>query len=147
MTGHAQTVTDTLKPLHISTDLKKMIRFSGYMQPPRVRLIISDSIKFNGVQTVREPAISDFMRMSQAEEDKYRKQMEAVYKPLREEQQRIIESGAGKGTFRYGATLGYPNPFTRPTELLNPNTHQEDKSQAWKAKEAEIMKKYEQPDK
>jgi hypothetical protein len=94
---------------------------------------------------VKQLTIKQFMKMTQAEEDKYKKLMETVYKPLLEEQQRIIESGVGKGTIKYDATLGYPNPFTMPTELLNPNTHTEDKYQSWQAKEAEVMKKYERP--
>lgn len=147
MEAKAQNVIDTIKPLHISTDLKKMIRFSGYVPPRRSGLIISDSLKFNGIQTVKQLTINQFMKMTQAEEDKYNKLMEAIYKPLIEEQRRIIESGVGKGTIKYDATLGYPNPFTMPTELLNPNTHTEDKFESWKDKETEMLKKYELPDK
>ncbi|GAT62457.1 hypothetical protein [Paludibacter jiangxiensis] len=145
MEAKAQNVIDTVKPLHISTDLKKMIRFSGYVPPRRSGLIISDSIKFNGIQTVKQLTINQFMKMTQAEEDKYKKLMEAIYKPLLEEQRRIIESGVGKGTFHYNAKVGYQDPMKMPTELLNENTHTEDKYQSWQAKEAEVMKKYERP--
>jgi hypothetical protein len=145
MEAKAQNVIDTVKPLHISTDLKKMIRFSGYVPPRRSGLIISDSIKFNGIHTVKQLTINQFMKMTQAEEDKYKKLMEAIYKPLLEEQRRIIESGVGKGTFQYNAKVGYQDPMKMPTELLNENTHTEDKYQSWQAKEAEVMKKYERP--
>lgn len=149
MVLHAQNIEilDTIKPLHINPDLKKMIRFSGYMQPRNSKLSISDSIKFEGIHTVKQLTIEQFLKMTQAEEDRHNKLMEAIYKPLREEQQRIIESGVGKGTIKYDAALGYPNPFTMPTELLNPNTHTEDKFESWKDKETEMLKKYELPNK
>lgn|GEM_PF-2422988 len=140
-------VLDTIKPLHISPDLKKMIRFSGYMQPRNSKLSVSDSIKFEGIHTVKQLTIGQFLKMTQAEEDRHNKLMEAIYKPLREEQQRIIESGVGTGSVKYDAALGYPNPFTMPTELLNPNTHTEDKFGSWKEKEEEMLKKYERPNK
>ncbi|MBP1640556.1 MAG: hypothetical protein H6Q17_2139 [Bacteroidetes bacterium] len=149
MEVYAQNVSviDTIKPLHISTDLKKMIRFSGYMQPRNSKLSISDSIKFDGIHTVQLITIDRFMKMTQVEEDRYNKLMEAIYKPLREELRQIIESGVGKGIFHYNAKLGYQNPMKMPTELLNENTHKEDKFQSWKDKETEILKKYEIPNK
>jgi hypothetical protein len=140
-------VLDTIKPLHISPDLKKMIRFSGYMQPRNSKLSVSDSIKFEGIHTVKQLTIGQFLKMTQAEEDRYNKLMETIYKPLREEQQRIIESGVGKGTFQYNAKLGYQDPMKMPTELLNENTHTEDKFGSWKEKETEMLKKYELPGK
>ena len=140
-------VLDTIKPLHISSDLKKMIRFSGYVQPRNSKLSVSDSIKFEGIHTVKQLTIDQFLKMTQAEEDRHNKLMEAIYKPLREEQQRIIESGVGKGTFHYNAKLGYQDPMKMPTELLNENTHTEDKFGSWKEKETEMLKKHERPDK
>lgn len=147
MEADAQNIVDTIKPLHISQDLKKMIRFSGYVPPRRTGLIISDSLKFEGIHTVKQLTIKKFLEITQTEEDKYKALMEAIYKPLREEQQRIIESGVGKGTFRYNSKLGYQDPMKMPTELLNENTHTEDKFQSWKDKEAEVLKKYELPKK
>jgi hypothetical protein len=146
---HAQNieVLDTIKPLHISPDLKKMIRFSGYVHPRNSKLSISDSIKFEGIHTVKRLTIDRFLKMTQAEEDRYNKLMESIYKPLREEQQRIIQSGAGKGTIQYNSKLGYQNPMKMPTELLNENTHTEDKFGSWKEKETEMLKKHERPDK
>ena len=140
-------IVDTIKPLHISPDLKKMIRFSGYMQPGSTHLMISDSLKFNGIHTVKQLTIKEFIKLTQAEEYEYNRHMEAIYKPLREEQQRIIESGVGKGLFHYNAKVGYQDPMKMPTELLNQNTHKEDKVAAWQEKEAELLKKYEQPKK
>ncbi len=140
-------VLDTIKPLHISPDLKKMIRFSGYVQPRNSKLSVSDSIKFEGIHTVKQLTIDQFLKMTQAEEDRHNQLMEAIYKPLREEQQRIIESGVGKGTFHYNAKLGYQDPMKMPTELLNENTHTEDKFGSWKEKETEMLKKHERPDK
>jgi len=140
-------ILDTIKPLHISPNLKKMIRFSGYVQPRNSKLSISDSIKFEGIHTVKQLTIDRFLKMTQAEEDRHNKLMEAIYKPLREEQQRIIESGIGKGTFQYNPKLGYQNPMKMPTELLNENTHAEDKFGSWKEKETEMLKKHERPNK
>lgn len=140
-------VLDTIKPLHISPDLKKMIRFSGYVHPRSSKLSVSDSIKFEGIHTIKQLSIDRFLKMTQAEVDRHNKLMESIYKPLREEQQRIIQSGAGQGTIHYSSKLGYQNPMTMPTELLNESTHTEDKFGSWKEKEAEMLKKHERPNK
>lgn len=143
MNSNAQTVLDTIKTVHISPDLKSMIHFSGYMQKRSNSLIISDSIKFNGIKTIKQLTVGDLMRLTQVEVDKYNREMEAVYRPLREEQRRINESGVGKGLFHYNPDLGYFDPMKKPIELLNKNEHKEDKYKAMEEKGKEILKKYE----
>lgn len=141
----AQTVTDTIKPVRIHPDLKNMIRFSGFAQPKAVPFISQDSLKFTGEPSIGHFSMREFLKKAIVYEDKYRKQLEAIYKPLREEQQRIIQSGSGKGWIHYNAKLGYQDPLKMPVELMNENTHPSDKYNEMKRTASELLKKYEQP--
>lgn len=141
----AQTVTDTIKIVKIHPDLKNMIRFSGFAHPKTAPFVSGDSLKFTGDPSIGHFTMKEFLKKAIIYEDKYRKQLEAIYKPLREEQQRIIQSGTGKGTFRYNAKLGYQDPLKMPVELMNENNHPSDKYNEMKSIASELLKKYEQP--
>jgi hypothetical protein len=143
LTVQAQTFSDTVKTVHISPQLKEMIHFNGYMQKRSSKLSISDSIQFKGIHTVKRLTIKEFLRITQADAEKYLKVMEEIYKPLREEQQRIIDNANAQSSLKYDAALGYPDPLKMPTEMMNQNKHVEKTEDYIKArKEAEIMKKY-----
>jgi len=143
--GNAQTVSDTVRTVRINPRLQKMIHFSGYIQKRSTSLSISDSIHFNGIHTVHRLSIKEFMRLTQADAEKYRKVMEEIYQPLREEQQRIIDNANAQSSLKYDAALGFPDPMKMPVEMMNQNKHEEkkiDNKKDWERKEAEIMKKY-----
>jgi len=157
LVGNAQTVVDTLKVIHINPDLQKMIHFNGYQQKRSNDFVIIDSLKFNGIKTIKQLTVKEFMRLTQADADRYNKEMESIYEPLKAEQQRIIDEknrkeGKGLGIIStilhylpvYNPGLGYSNPMAMPVELLNPNMHEDDKYKAWEAKEEEMMEKYKQ---
>lgn len=122
-----------------------MIRFSGFAHPKSIELLPKDTLRFTGEPSVGHFKVSEFLKKAIIYEDKYRKQLEAIYKPLREEQQRIIRNGGGKGSIRYNAKLGYPNPFDMPVELLNENKHPSDAYNETKNAASDILKKYEYP--
>lgn len=145
--GYAQSSGDTIKPLRINPKLHNMIHFHGYMQKRSNDLVIIDSLHFNGIHTVKRLSIKEFMRLTQADAEKYRKVMKEIYEPLIEEQQRIIDNAnAQNATLKYDPALGFSaDPMKAPTEMMNQNKHQEKKEdyfKNWDAKEAEIMQKY-----
>lgn len=124
---------DSLPHLSIKSPWENVIHFHGYLQKRPNELTIHDSLIFNGFKTVKRLTIEDFMRLTQGASDKYRKEMEAIYKPLIEEQEKINKSGVGKGLFRYNPNIGYFDPWKEPIELMNPN-NEKDRKPDWDGK-------------
>lgn len=106
--------SDTASKVIVSSPWEHIIHFHGYIQPQPKKLIISDSLKFNGFKTVKRLTIEDFMRLTQAASDQHRKEMEAIYKPLIEEQEKINKSGLKKGLFNYNPSAGFMDPNKEP---------------------------------
>ncbi|MGC9151525.1 MAG: hypothetical protein ACP5F6_07180 [Microbacter sp.] len=117
--------SDTASKLVAPSPWEHIIHFHGYIQTPPKKLMITDSLKFNGFKTVKRLTIQDFMRLTQAESDRHQKEMEAIYKPLIEEQEKINKGGYKKGLFRYNPAAGFMDPNKEPVELMNPNNERE----------------------
>jgi hypothetical protein len=147
LTAQAQTDRDTLKQVRLKPEIEKLIHFHGFIQKRPNELSFADSLNgFKGFQTRRVLTINEFIKLTQVAADQYHKEMKAIYEPLIEEQKRINASG-GKGFIHYNSEVGYFDPMNKPIELLNSNTHQENKLEKWEAKEQEIKKKYTEPEK
>lgn len=143
ITVNAQVVSDTVKTAHINPALRNSIHFHGYIQPLSNHLKVTDSLTFNynGFHTVKRLSIKEFLRLTQADAEKYAKVMKEIYDPLIAEQQRIIENGVGQSPI--DPKLGYFDPQKMPTEYINENKHVEETHDYIKEhEEAEIMKKH-----
>jgi len=128
---YAQTeIHDTLPHVSIKPQWENLIHFHGYLQKRPNKLTIHDSLVFNGFKTVKRLTIDAFIKLTQGNSDKYRREMEAIYKPLIEEQEKINKSGIGKGLFRYNPNIGFFDPLKAPIELMNPN-NEKDRKPDW----------------
>jgi hypothetical protein len=128
---NAQTeIHDSLPNLSVKSPWENVIHFHGYLQKRPNELVVHDSLTFNGFKTVKKLTIQEFMRLTQGASDKYRLEMEAIYKPLLEEQEKINKSGVGKGFIRYNANIGFFDPMKAPIVLMNPN-NEKDRKPDW----------------
>jgi hypothetical protein len=145
---NAQVVSDTVKTVHINPQILNSIHFHGYIQPGSNGLRVLDSLRFNPFSAVKMVTRKEFQHAAFVYAEKYLKLMEEIYKPLREEQQRIIENANAEGPIKRNDALGYQDALKMPTEMMNQNKHVETPHDYVREHEAEeIMKKYEQPKK
>ncbi|MBP1640557.1 MAG: hypothetical protein H6Q17_2140 [Bacteroidetes bacterium] len=137
----AQIVGDTVKTVRINPKLQNAIHFHGYIQPRSSSLSMTDSLTFKGFHTVKRLSIKEFLRLTQADAEKYAKVMKEIYDPLIAEQQRIIDEGIGQS--RINPKLGYFDPQKMPTEYINENKHDEKRPIHINShEEEEVLKKY-----
>ncbi|MBB3186753.1 hypothetical protein [Microbacter margulisiae] len=131
---HAQTKkNDTIPHVTLKSPWENVIHFNGYIQKRPQTLTFSDSLKFNGYKTVKRLTVNEFMKFTQPASDKYRKEMEAIYKPLLRVQAEINKNHVNKGLFRYNPNIGYFDTWKEPIELMNPNT-EKDRDPDWDGK-------------
>jgi hypothetical protein len=123
-------MSDTTTRIAVPSPWEHIIHFHGYIQTLPKKLVIADSLKFNGFKTVKRLTIDDFMRLTQAASDQHRKEMEAIYKPLIEEQEKINKGSYKKGLFQYNPTIGFMDPNKEPVELMDPN-NEKDRAPDW----------------
>lgn len=141
LTLNAQAVGDTVKTVRINPKLQNSIHFHGYMQPRDNSLKATDDLTFQGIHTVRQLTVKEFLRLTQADAEKYAKVMKEIYDPLIAEQQSIIENGVGQSPI--DQKLGYFDPQKMPTEYINENKHDEKRPiHIDSHEEEEVLKKY-----